>query len=160
MKHFIRNMMGLKIINLVFLLIAGLTVESAISGPLSYEYELVYFYSHSCKHCQIFTPILVEYAENNQLNIAGFLLGGITSNRSIAYVPGSLEADQEIMEKFFNNGIGVGVPALFLINKRTLHTYPISQGALTYQELDIRVKNLRSQIMRPISLQQRNGNGI
>ena len=166
MKRFIRNMTTLKIINLIFLVVINLTVEAAIVESsicnstnafygcldleFSNEYELVYFYSHSCSHCRTFTPVLVKYAKDNRLNIAGFLLDENVSpiNRQATDLSGSINADQEIIEKFFGRIDAVIAPALFLINKKTLHAYPVSRRALTYQELDARIRKLKSQVTK------------
>ena len=134
MKYLIRNI-------LIFLMLINLAMEAAIS-EFSNEYELVYFYSHSCSHCRTFAPILRGYAKNNKLSIAGFLLNKNVSpiNRQATDLPGSINADQEIIEKFFGRIDAAVAPALFLLNRNNLHVYPISQEALSYQELVSRNK--------------------
>ena len=153
LKYFIKNIAIWEIsIALLFavtsLTVRAATLESHAVSEFSKKYELVYFYSHSCKYCHAFTPVLVKYAKDNRINIVGFVLDGTVSstNQQTTDLPGSINADQEIIEKFFGSLDAVVAPALFLLNKNNLYIYPVSQGALSYQELVIRMKQLQQQI--------------
>ena len=153
MNYFISNMTMLKIINLIFFAVTSLAARAATFelhsvSEFSEKYELVYFYSHSCSHCRTFTPVLVKYAKDNRLGIAGFVLGEDISfvQQPTADLPVSIGADWEITEKFFSN-TKVVAPALFLVNKRTFRAYSVACGALSYQELASRIKQLQQQIL-------------
>ena len=153
MKHIIRNITILKIVGVLLFTVTSLAIKAttfeshSVSG-INKKYELVYFYSHSCKYCHAFTPILAKYAKDNRINISGFVLGESVSstNQPTVNLPGNINADQEIIEKFFGSVDAVIAPALFLLDKSNLHVYPVSQGALGYQELVSRIKQLQQQI--------------
>ncbi|MEI8055414.1 MAG: conjugal transfer protein TraF [bacterium] len=101
------------------------------------DYEFVFFYSLGCAYCRNFTPVLKQYSDNTGINVRGFILGGNSSNTD-SYFPDFFDSTvikQEVSERFFGKESNIAVPALFILNNKSLHVYPVSRGSLTYSEL-------------------------
>jgi thiol-disulfide isomerase/thioredoxin len=121
-------------------------------SKLSKDYEFIFFYSLSCTYCKSFAPVLKRYADNSGINVRGFSLGGNSSNLDNHFPDffDSTVVKQEVLERFFgfsDKGGGIAVPALFILNKKNLHAYPVSQGSLTYLELARRMDELIPKIL-------------
>lgn len=114
------------------------------------NYEFIFFYSSTCYHCQKFSPILKQYADSTKIPIHAFTTNGSRSR----YFPNSSLTSQEIIEQFFgfsddyDQYTKISVPALFILNKNTLHAYPVSYGELTSDELSLRMQILLLKIMQ------------
>lgn len=152
---------------LIFIINADAPAASTHSAStrnisLSRDYEFVFFYSTTCRHCMKFEPILEKYSNNTGIKVRVFVVGEGKSD----YFPNSTIVTQEIIEQFFgsfnsSNSSGssdfsdsfkkdssISVPTLFIINKNNLHAYPVSHGALTYSELYIRMNELIPKIIQ------------
>jgi len=110
------------------------------------DYEFIFFYSLGCAYCRNFTPVLKRYSDNTGINVRGFILGGNSSNPD-NYFPDSTVIKQEVSERFFGKENSLAVPALFVLNNKNLHVYPVSRGALTYSELTRRMDELVPKIL-------------
>ena len=106
------------------------------------HYAFVLFYMGSCPHCQHFDPVLKEEAEMLNIPVYPFTLDG----QSLPSFPDSATPTQDILKSFFGEKSTVTVPTLFLINVNNLHTYPVSQGELTQEELSNRLLQLTNDI--------------
>ena len=110
------------------------------------DYEFVFFYSLGCAYCRNFTPVLKQYSDNTGINVRGFILGGNASNPD-NYFPDSTVIKQEVSERFFGKESNIAVPALFILNNKSFHVYPVSRGSLTYSELTRRMDELMPKIL-------------
>ena len=139
------------VINILSLLII-LTIP-AYSSPFKSTdaYEFILFYSTTCPHCLKFAPTLRQYSDKSGIPIQAFAVNGNKSH----YFPNSIPLTQETIEQFFGKNASLALPSLFLLNKKNLHAYPVSQGALTYTELQLRMSKLI-----PKTVQFENGRGI
>src|SRR3972149_8766498 len=157
------NIKNQKLMNPVF------NSYNSFESRLSRDYEFIFFYSFSCTYCKNFAPVLKRYSDSSGINIRGFILGGNFANQESNYFPNSTVVNQEVIKSFFgsfvlldkkNKGKGIAVPALFIMNKKNLHTYPVSQGALTYSELVRRMDELIPKILNyeKNEKNERNGN--
>ena len=111
------------------------------------DYEFILFYSPSCPHCIKFEPILEQYANNTEILIRAFAVDG----NNLKNYPNSDVFSSELIEQFYRYLEKDGnllVPSLFIFNKHNLHVYPVSQVALTYSELCVRMKELIPKIIR------------
>ncbi len=140
---------------LIFIINTDALAESTYSPntkniSLRRNYEFVFFYSTSCRHCMKFEPVLKKYSDSTGIQVRAFVVG---EGKSV-YFPNGTIVTQEIIEQFFGfsdsfkKGNSISVPTLFIINKNNLHAYPVSQGALTYSELYIRMNELIPKIIQ------------
>jgi len=120
---------------------------NSLESEFSKNYEFIFFYSFSCAYCERFAPVLKGYSGNTGISVRGFILGGNSINQESNYFPNSTVVKQEVIESFFDKGKAVAVPALFIMNKKNLHVYPVSQGSLSYSELVRRMDGLRPKIL-------------
>lgn len=119
-------------------------VVNLTSNKLKRDYEFIFFYSTNCPHCLIFDPVLKLYSDNSGIPVKAFVFGGVL----LPSFPDSTVLSQEIVDQFFGRGAMIGVPALFILNKRNLHAYPVSRGALTDLELAVRMNELTPKILQ------------
>ena len=133
-------------------------ITNNFSEPkLNKDYEFIFFYSLSCAYCKSFAPILKRYSDNSGINVRGFILGGNSSNFDNHFPDffDSTVVKQEVLERFFgfsdkgfsDKGGGIAIPTVFILNKKNLHAYPVSQGSLTYLELARRMDELIPKIL-------------
>lgn len=120
---------------------------SYFESRFSKDYEFIFFYSPGCAYCERFAPILKKYSDNSGINVRGFVLGSGSINKESNYFPNSTVVKREVIEDFFGKDKGIAVPTLFIANKNNFHTYPVSQGALTYLELVRRMDELIPKIL-------------
>ena len=120
---------------------------NSLESEFSKNYEFIFFYSFSCAYCERFAPVLKGYSGNTGISVRSFVLGGNSINQESNYFPDSTVVKQEVIESFFGKGKAVAVPALFIINKKNLHVYPVSQGSLSYSELVRRMDELSPKIL-------------
>ena len=113
-----------------------------VKTQLQKNYEFVIFYRASCPHCQRFAPILNQFSNQN-----GFLVESVATDGIIsAYYPHGIKMTPELKEAFFGRSSDTAVPALFLLNRQNGHVYPISQGELSWEELNTRMEELMPKI--------------
>ena len=129
-----------------------LITNSFSESRLSKDYEFIFFYSLSCTYCKSFAPVLKKYSDNSGINVRGFIIGGNSSNLDNHFPDffDSTVVKQEVLERFFgfsDKGSGIALPTLFILNKKNLHAYPVSQGSLTYLELARRMDELIPKIL-------------
>ncbi len=119
----------------------------------SKDYEFILFYSYDCVHCKNFIPVLKQYSDNAGIKTKGIVIGGDLLNQATKHFPSFFDPSdksiikQEVIERFFGDNKNVIIPTLFILNKRTLHIYPVSQGALTCSELVRRMDVLVPKIL-------------
>jgi len=101
----------------------------------------VLFYMAGCIHCRHFDPVLREYAESHHIPVLAYTLDG----NSLPSFPGSLTPNKEEMTHFFPNGNPV-VPSLFLMSLNDKKIVPVLQGEASQEQLDSRLRSMRSLI--------------
>ena len=116
----------------------------SLSPKPTNTYEFVLFYSTICPHCIKFAPVIRQYSDKSGIPIQAFAVNGNKSH----YFPNSIPLTQETIEQFFGKNASLALPSLFLLNKKNLHVYPVSQGALTYTELQLRMSKLIPKIVQ------------
>jgi conjugal transfer pilus assembly protein TraF len=97
------------------------------------EYGLFYFYSGSCKFCDVFSPVVKMFAEKYKLDIIPVSLDGIPSK-----VFSNWQSDNGISKKFNVKN----VPALFAVNPTNGHIVPISHGVSSIDQMEERIKHI------------------
>ncbi|EPW5280575.1 type-F conjugative transfer system pilin assembly thiol-disulfide isomerase TrbB [Yersinia enterocolitica] len=88
------------------------------------EWTVVLFMQSICHYCQQFDPLLKVFAQRIGLSVFAFSLDG----KGDAAYPDVLPATPDVMLEFFQGGLPVATPTLFLTNVNTMETYPLLQG--------------------------------
>ncbi|EOI7436046.1 type-F conjugative transfer system pilin assembly thiol-disulfide isomerase TrbB [Yersinia enterocolitica] len=88
------------------------------------EWTVVLFMQSTCHYCQQFDPLLKVFAQRIGLSVFAFSLDG----KGDAAYPDVLPATPDVMLEFFQGGLPVATPTLFLTNVNTMETYPLLQG--------------------------------
>lgn len=98
------------------------------------KFSFVLFYRSTCPHCQRFDPIVKEFSQDYGFKVYAYT----TDGNSLPSFPNSMPMTESVEKTFFNSP-NIEVPALFLINVKTMKAYLIDQGEMSYQDLDNRV---------------------
>jgi thiol-disulfide isomerase/thioredoxin len=128
-------------------LIKKQTPERSPSILSGLDYEFILFYSPTCPHCIKFEPILKQYANNTRIPVRSFAVDG----SNLENYSNSDALPLELIEQFrryLGKKGNLSVPCLFILNKHNLHAYPVSQGALTYSKLCVRMEELIPKIIQ------------
>ncbi|EKN4770208.1 type-F conjugative transfer system pilin assembly thiol-disulfide isomerase TrbB [Yersinia enterocolitica] len=88
------------------------------------EWTIVLFMQSTCHYCQQFDPLLKAFSQKTGLAVFAFSLDG----KGDATYPNVLPATPDVMLEFFQGGLPVATPTLFLTNVNTMETYPLWQG--------------------------------
>lgn len=101
-------------------------------GDIAERYGIYYFYSQNCAACQVFSPILNNFATLHGMKVMAVSMDG---------GPNAVFEDWRP-----NNGIARGLglensitPAVLLFDARTNDTIPVSFGAISLEELEDRI---------------------
>ncbi|KTC84391.1 conjugal transfer protein TraF [Legionella drozanskii] len=102
---------------------------------------LVFIFSNQCPYCVQFAPLVKAYATANHWPIEAVSLNG----QILPDFPDAIFATQDMIDVAYQ-GKPVVYPALFIANTRTKALYPVSFGALSYEELLERIQAITSKI--------------
>jgi len=128
-----------------FVLSGALCVSCAFGAlPSTNHYLFILFYSGHCPHCRRFAPVLSVYSRMSGFSVLAFTTDGFV----LPSFPNSRVISKNVLQTFFGEYAQLAVPALFLLNRENGHAYPISQGALSYSELETRMNVLIPRILR------------
>ncbi|ENI5712749.1 type-F conjugative transfer system pilin assembly thiol-disulfide isomerase TrbB [Aeromonas salmonicida] len=90
------------------------------------DWKLVLFMQSTCSYCHQFDPVLKQISEQTGIAVFPYSLDG----RGDAAFPAALPAGPDVMVEFFNNGLPIATPTVFLVNVNTMMTFPMFQGAV------------------------------
>lgn len=99
------------------------------------EWTMVLFMQSTCHYCQQFDPLLKAFSQKIGLSVFAFSLDG----KGDAAYPDVLPATPDVMLEFFQGGLPVATPTLFLTNVNTMETYPLLQGVTEEAALHARL---------------------
>lgn len=102
---------------------------------------LVFIFSNQCPYCVKFAPLLKAYSEVNHWPIEAVSLNG----QNLPEFPNALFATQDMIDVAYQ-GKPVVYPAVFIANTTTKALYPVSFGALSYEELSERIEAITTKI--------------
>ena len=108
------------------------------------NYTIVVFYESTCPHCQRFTPILKQFADEYGFTVYAFSVDG----PALPAFPKPMAVNQQIVNTFFPTG-QVVLPTSFLVNKANLMTYPINTGEMLMPDLLSRMDTIAAAIQNP-----------
>lgn len=111
---------------------------------LKNNYEFVLFYRMSCLHCRKFDPTLKRFSMNTNISVKAFTLDGA----ALPSFPDSTNITQDVVEQYFGKNANIAVPTLFIMNKKSLHVYPVSSGEMSYVDLVLRMNQLVPKILQ------------
>lgn len=111
--------------------------EVSTTSSFARDHILVFFLSSTCPYCQKFAPILKEWSSTAHMHILAYT----TNGGSLPSFPHPMHPDIDSFKAYFDTQKPV-VPALFVLNIHTLQAYPVSQGGLSREALDARMKIL------------------
>ena len=101
-----------------------------VSKDIGKEYGIYFFFKGSCPFCHNFAPVLKMYEKHHGLNVLPVSLDGGT-------VPGYSNPKVDTRVARMLNV--TKVPAVFLVHIKTRKIVPITQGLISYAELQNRV---------------------
>ena len=110
-------------------------VASHATNAFTDRYQLVLFYMQHCSHCQRFDPILRQVADQGGLSVFAYTLDGGT----LPSFPNAVPAPPSVIHTFFQQGIPIATPTLFMVNVNTLKSVLISQGEVGEGQLNARL---------------------
>jgi len=101
-----------------------------VSKDIGKEYGIYFFFKSSCPYCHRFAPTLKQYEKDHGLNVLPISLDG---GALPAYPNPKVDIRVARMLKVTK------VPAVFLVHVKTKKIVPITQGLISYSELQNRV---------------------
>ena len=106
-------------------------------------HHVVFFFASTCPYCKSQAPILKQWAEkyNVLIDARSFDDGGLPE----------FENQQPVTTALVDaayRGQSITYPAIFVMNQNTHVLYPAAIGALTQDELEIRMRNLVEKIIQ------------
>lgn len=99
------------------------------------DYTLVLFMQAKCPYCQQFDPQLALLSAQTGFKVFAYTLDG---QGDVAF-PNAIPAPAEVMQTFFEAGMQVVTPSVFLVEVNTLRTYPLLQGLTDMQDVMNRI---------------------
>lgn len=133
--------------------IRGLIKQRTFNGYISknrqdrlhnnWHYNLVFFYSSTCPHCQRFAPIVRTYGDQHHIPVTAYTTG----NNMLPAFPRSQRPTSVLMMTYFPSQSQRVVPALFLTDHNQ-HIFPVSIGEMSYQALSIRMQQLLQHVVQ------------
>ena len=106
------------------------------------QYQLVLFFSSKCPYCVKFAPIVKAYSLQHNLKVEAVSL----NHQGLEDFPNPTNATQDMIDLAYQ-GKTVVYPALFLVDLKFKHLYPVAYGALSQYELNDRMEKLQSAII-------------
>ena len=109
---------------------------------LQKNFQMIFIFRSNCPHCHSFAPVLKDFSEHFNIKIKAYSADGgkIASFQSSPLTP-------ELYKTFFiTAGYKPMVPALYLMNKETMQTYPVLFGEATPYQLASRTWELMKHI--------------
>lgn len=117
---------------------------SGLKNSLKNDYAFILFYRTSCPHCRKFDPTLKQFSINTNIPVKAFTLdGGVLPS-----FPDSINITQDVVEQYFGKNANIAVPALFIMNIKSLHVYPVASGEMSYVDLVIRMNQLTPKMLQ------------
>lgn len=110
--------------------------------PFNKTHTLVFFYASTCKHCHHFAPVLQSYAKKSGLSVLALSFDNTPIEGFNIFKPVTTEWVNVAFE-----GKEIHYPALFIMNQKTNALYPVSFGAMSYDELQLRMQAVISKIL-------------
>jgi thiol-disulfide isomerase/thioredoxin len=104
------------------------------------KHEILFFYAASCPHCQTTAPELYAFSRAFGIRVRPLAL----DNKPIYPFTDFTIPDESLVRTVFQEKIRY--PALFLVNTDTFKIYPLSVGAMNYQELTQRFLSLQDKV--------------
>lgn len=100
------------------------------------KHVLLFFYESRCMDCQQFSPVLKNWAKINDAKVLPLSL----DNAGLKEFPYYLSVNQYWIDIAFQDN-QINYPALFIMNNYH-EIFPVSQGYLTFADLDHRLQEL------------------
>ena len=109
---------------------------------LSENYYFIFVFKATCPHCQKFSPVLKDFADNFHIDVKAYSFDGGPSKEF-----NSKPLTAKLFKTLYVDGnFKPSVPALYLANRYTMEVYPVLFGEAQDYELARRVSNLLSHI--------------
>jgi thiol-disulfide isomerase/thioredoxin len=125
---------------LISIAILIFNLNPAFAINFNAKHAILFFYAASCPHCQTTAPELAAFAEDFGIRVRPLAL----DNQPIYPFNDFTIPDEALVRTVFQEKIRY--PALFLVNTDTLKIYPLSVGAMNYQELTQRFLSLQDKV--------------
>lgn len=100
---------------------------------LSKDYSLFFFFSSDCVYCHKMAPIIQRFSEQYRWKVLPISLDG----KPIPEYP-TAKPDNGLSEQWKVDSI----PALFAVNPRTKHAFPVAYGLTSLDEIENRIQTL------------------
>ncbi|HCJ6323663.1 TPA: type-F conjugative transfer system pilin assembly thiol-disulfide isomerase TrbB [Citrobacter farmeri] len=110
------------------------------------EWNVVLFMASDCSYCKRFDPVLKKVSENTGVNIFAYTL----NNEPDSTFPNALPAPPTVVAAFFAQGLPIATPTTFLVNVKTMDTFPLLQGDATQQQITDRLDTVFIEALKRI----------
>ena len=117
-------------------------VISPLLKDLSENYYFAFVYRSDCPHCHQFVPTLFDFAQTFHVGIDAYSIDG----RKLDGIQGKPLTSDLFQTFYVSGGYKPMVPALFLVNRDTLQTYPVLFGEASPYQLARRINELMQHI--------------
>lgn len=88
------------------------------------DWKAVLFMQSTCQYCHKFAPVLARISQRTGLSVFPVSLDG----RGDRFYPDVLPATPDVVVEYFQSGMPVATPTLFLTNVNSMETWPLLQG--------------------------------
>ncbi|ECF6571782.1 type-F conjugative transfer system pilin assembly thiol-disulfide isomerase TrbB [Salmonella enterica] len=102
------------------------------------DWKVVLFMQSTCPYCRQFAPVLKAFSQKTGFDVFPISLDG----KGDAEFPDVLPATPDVMVEYFQSGLPVATPTIFLTNVNTMETWPLLQGAAEAGEFRSRLNEV------------------
>jgi len=106
------------------------------------RYIFVLFFSDQCPYCIQFAPVIKRFSASYEISVEAVSLNG----KALPEFPDTIFATQDMIDLAYE-GKPVTYPALFIADRKARKLFPVSFGALSFNELEERMQHLMPKII-------------
>jgi type-F conjugative transfer system pilin assembly thiol-disulfide isomerase TrbB len=117
------------------------TVPTVSNQAVNAKHALILIFSSTCHFCQAFAPIVHVWSQQHHVALFTYT----TNGQGLPDLPHPDPIDVSVKKAYFADK-PVVVPACFILNTQTGKAYPVSVGALSAQEFNLRMDALMPKI--------------